>query len=112
MYKIPLSNYPNQKFTCTVPVNGENKNFRFELWYNYNAKYWLFSLFDVNNNSCLFSNIPLLITYGEWTNILYQFDYMKIGICFFISSESGRTDNPDDTNLGTSYLMIWGDNNE
>ncbi len=112
MYKIPLSNYPNQTFTCNVPVNGENKNFRFELWYNYDAKYWLLSLFDINSNSYLVSNLPLLVTYGEWANMFYQIDYMKIGICFIVPSESGRTDNPDDTNLGTSYLMIWGDNNE
>ena len=47
MYRIPLTNSPNQTFTCIVPVNNRNVNLRFRLWYNYAAKYWLFSLYDV-----------------------------------------------------------------
>lgn len=112
MYRIPLTNYPNQKFVCTVPVNDENKNFRFELWYNYQAEYWLFSLYDLQTNSYLFSNLPMLTTYGQWCNMFYQLDYLKIGICFMVPSTSGISDNPNEDNIGTGYLMIWGDNNE
>ena len=112
MVKIPLTNSPNQKFTCTVPVNGENKNFRFELWYNYQAEYWLFSLYDILTESYIFSNLPLLSSNYKFYDILYQLDYMKIGVCIMLPLIVDKKSAADDKNLGTSYVMIWGDNNE
>ena len=46
LYKIPLTNSPNQTFRVTVPVNNENKTFTIKLNYNDQAKYWNFSLYD------------------------------------------------------------------
>ena len=112
MVKIPLTNSPNQKFTCTVPVNGENKNFRFELWYNYQAEYWLYSLYDISTESYIFSNLPLLSSNYKFYDILYQLDYMKIGVCIMLPLIVDKKSAADDKNLGTSYVMIWGDNNE
>ena len=112
MVKIPLTNSPNQKFTCTVPVNGENKNFRFELWYNYQAEYWLFSLYDISTESYIFSNLPLLSSNYKFYDILYQFGYMKIGVCIMLPLIVDNKSAANDKNLGTSYVMIWGDNNE
>ena len=112
MVKIPLTNSPNQKFTCTVPVNGENKNFKFELWYNYQAEYWLFSLYDISTESYIFSNLPLLSSNYKFYDILYQLDYMKIGVCIMLPLTVDKKSAADDKNLGTSYVMIWGDNNE
>lgn len=112
MVKIPLTNSPNQKFICTVPVNGENKNFRFELWYNYQAEYWLFSLYDISTESYIFSNLPLLSSNYKFYDILYQLDYMKIGVCIMLPLIIDKKSAADDKNLGTSYVMIWGDNNE
>lgn len=112
MVKIPLTNSPNQKFTCAVPVNGENKNFRFELWYNYQAEYWLFSLYDISTESYIFSNLPLLSSNYKFYDILYQLDYMKIGVCIMLPLIVDKKSAADDKNLGTSYVMIWGDNNE
>ena len=112
MVKIPLTNSPNQKFTCTVPVNGENKNFKFELWYNYQAEYWLFSLYDISTESYIFSNLPLLSSNYKFYDILYQLDYMKIGVCIILPLIVDKKSAADDKNLGTSYVMIWGDNNE
>ena len=112
MVKIPLTNSPNQRFTCTVPVNGENKNFRFELWYNYQAEYWLFSLYDISTESYIFSNLPLLSSNYKFYDILYQLDYMKIGVCIMLPLIVDKKSAADDKNLGTSYVMIWGDNNE
>ena len=112
MVKIPLTNSPNQKFTCTVPVNGENKNFKFELWYNYQAEYWLFSLYDISTESYIFSNLPLLSSNYKFYDILYQLNYMKIGVCIMLPLIVDKKSAADDKNLGTSYVMIWGDNNE
>lgn len=112
MVKIPLTNNPKQKFQCNVPINGENRNFRFELWYNYIAKYWLFSLFDVATESCIFSNLPLISSNHDFYDILVQLEYMRIGMCIMLPVVKENKSQADDTDLGTSYLMIWGDNNE
>ena len=112
MVVIPLTNYPNQKFQCNVPVNGENKKFRFELWYNEIAKYWLLSLFDVATESCIFSNFPLLSSNYKFYDILCQLQYKYIGKCIMLPVVSDRKSMADDKNLGTSYLMVWGDNDE
>ena len=112
MVKIPLTNSPNQKFTSTIPVNGENKSFRFELWYNYQAQYWLFSLYDIATESYIFTNFPLLSSNNKFYDILCQLDYMKIGICVMLPLIDDKKSAADENNLGTSYVMIWGDNNE
>lgn len=112
MYRIPLTNAPNQTFNCTIPVNGNNKEFRFDLWYNYEAEYWLLTLSDVKTEQVILSNIPLLCSNSFYYDIFYQLGYLKIGICSILPIVEDIKSMPDNTNLGTSYLMIWGDNNE
>ena len=110
MYKIPLTNSPNQTFTCIVPVNDKNVNLRFKLWYNYSAKYWLFSLEDVKTEKEIISNLPLLVSGGQFSNILAQLDYMKIGIMIVVPLVPDLLENPNDENVGSSYALVWGDN--
>lgn len=110
MYKIPVSNSPNQSFVCTVPVNGRNLDLKFSLWYNTQANYWLLSAEDVRNGKVLFSNLPMISSSRLFSNILYQLEYMKIGICIVLPIIDNEKSMPDDKNLGTGYLMIWGDN--
>lgn len=112
MYKIPLTNYPNQSFTCNVPVNGSNIEFRFELWYNEVAGYWLLSLYKVIGNVPLFSNLPLLHSINTFSNILCQLGYKNIGGCIIAPTYIDRRSMPDDNGLGTTYIMVWGDNIE
>lgn len=112
MVKIPLTNSPNQTFTCSVPINGANKRFKFNLWYNYQANYWLFSLYDVQNESWIFLNLPLLVYKGSEWNIIHQLDYMKIGICIILPVVEDKVGNPTKDDIGTHYLMIWGDNSD
>lgn len=110
MYRIPLTNSPNQTFTCIVPINEKNVNLRFRLWYNYHAKYWLLSLDDVKTEKAIFDNLPLLVSKGEFANVMAQLDYMKIGICIAVPLVPDLLDNPNDENLGTAYALVWGDN--
>ena len=110
MYRIPLTNSPNQTFTCIVPVNDKNVNLRFRLWYNYAAKYWLFSLYDVKTEKEIISNLPLLVSTGKFSHILVPLDYMKIGIMVVAPLEPDLLESPDDENLGSNYALVWGDN--
>ena len=108
MYKIPLTNSPNQTFNCIVPVNGENHNLRFTLWYNYKAKYWLMSIFEITENKEMFENLPLLVSKGRFENILCQLGYMDLGMAGVVPLIDSL-ENPDNTNLGTAYILLWGD---
>ena len=110
MYKIPLTNSPNQTFSCSIPLNGKNVRFEFNLWYNYQAEYWMLSLYDYASEKLLFSNLPLLASNGKFSNMFYQLEYMMIGICIMVPTIEDVKSQADDTNLGTSYIMIWGDN--
>ena len=83
-----------------------------KLWYNYKAEYWLFSLYDIATESYIFTNFPLLSSNNKFYDILCQLDYMKIGICVMLPLIDDKKSAADENNLGTSYVMIWGDNNE
>ena len=110
MYKVPLTNSPNQSFKCIIPVNGNNIKFKFNLWYNYSAKYWLITAVNLLTGEEYFSNLPLLTSYGKYSDILYQLDYKGIGCCIMVPMEDEFTGQANDQNIGKTYIMIWGDN--
>ena len=110
MYKIPLTNSPNQSFKCTIPVNGTNIPFKFSLWYNYKAGYWNISATNTTTGELYFNNIPLLTSKGKFADILNQFGYMHIGVCIMVSMEEDNGSAANEENIGKSYLMVWGDN--
>ena len=110
MLIVPLSNSPNQTFNIVVPVDGENRTFKFDLWYNEVAEYWLITATDTKTNTKLFDNLPLLTSYGEFFNILTQLTYKKIGTAGVLpNSADFKKSMPNDKNLGTEYVLIWGD---
>lgn len=111
MLKIPLTNAPNQRFQCTLPVNDGNTIFVFELWYNYQAEYWLLSLTNKTTNEQIFVNLPLLATKNAvFGNIMCQLGYKNVGICYVIPTSEDIKSMPNDKELGDLYLMLWGDN--
>lgn len=110
MYKVPLTNSPNQTFKCTIPVNGNNIPFKFDLWYNYSAEYWLISATNTLTGELYFSNLPLLSSYGKYCDILHQLNYKNIGCCIMVMMEDDIGDRANDQNIGKSFLMVWGDN--
>lgn len=110
MYKVPLTNSPNQTFKCTIPVNGNNIPFSFTLWYNYSAKYWLLSATNTLTGELYFSNLPMLTSYGKYCNMLNQLSYKGIGCCIMVPTEEGVGGRANDKNIGKSFIMVWGDN--
>lgn len=110
MYKVPLTNSPNQSFKCTLPVNGGNIQFKFELWYNEQAKYWLISATNVQTGELYFSNLPLLTSKGKFADILNQLGYKGIGCCIMVPVDDQNGSQANDKDIGKSYIMVWGDN--
>ncbi len=110
MYKIPLTNSPNQTFKVVVPVNDENKTFTVKLNYNEQAEYWSLSLFDSFDETPIFMNLPMLSSKYRYANILRQLDYKRIGSIYIAPIYETENSAPDASNLGTNYILIWGDN--
>lgn len=109
-YKIiPLTSDPDQSFACTIPVNGENLKLGFRVKYNTVGDYWALSIYD-KSKKCLINSLPLVYSEYPAANLLDAYDYLKIGSACLVKVGNSTTDRPDDTNLGTDFLLVWGDN--
>lgn len=102
---FPLDNAPNQTWSASVNINGGISTFFLELNYNEIAGYWSMTISDGNQN-LLLSAVPLLCG----LNILAPYAYLGIGSIFILNVGNSDTDSPTDTNLGTDFVMVWGDN--
>lgn len=102
--RIPLTT-SNQAFTCTLEIDGKNKKLAFSVRYNEIAKYWTMTVTDPTIGSVLLSSIPLLPA----GNILGQYAYLQIGSAYVVNTGNTDTDRPGATNLGTDWILVWGD---
>ena len=110
MFVVPLSPFPNQSFNIVIPVDGVNRSFRFDLWYNEVAEYWLMTVTDIKTQEVLFRNFPLLTSTNAMLNLLKQLSYKEIGMaCVLPRIIDYSKSMPDDENLGTDYVLVWGD---
>jgi hypothetical protein len=112
MYQIvPLSSNPNQSFLANLTVDGAALKLNLSFRFNEIAQYWTMSVADVNNVTIL-ASVPLLT--GSWpaANILGQYRYKQIGSCYLLNVTNGGSDldNPTGQNLGTDFILLWGDN--
>ena len=112
MQKIPLSNSPNHTFSATLSVNGRNVAFEFFLSYNEVGEYWTLRVKNPSTGVVILDSIPLLTDEYPDANFLSQYDYLKIGNAYIVRAAPADTDFPDNTNLGTLFLLVWGDNAE
>ena len=108
---VPLSSNPNQSFLANLTVNGVSLKLNLSFQFNEIAQYWTMSVADVNNNTIL-ASVPLLTGVWPAANILGQYQYLGIGSCYLLNITSGGTgsDYPNGQNLGTDFILLWGDN--
>lgn len=105
MYVIPLTTSPNQTFTSTIPIDGSKIKFNFFLRYNTESSCWVLDISDSSNNS-LVAGINLVTE----VNLLEQYSYLKIGSAYLVKVDTSLTyDSPNENNLGTSFVLLWGD---
>lgn len=103
-YTIPLTTEPNNTFQCALTINGTPYTFQFFLAYNTVAGYWCMTISNAKTNTVLLSSIPLV----TGCNLLEQYAYMGIGEAYIEKADSSEiNDSPDDTNLGTSFVLKW-----
>lgn len=107
---IPLTNSPNQTITVNLTVNGAALTLNLTINYMEIGQYWYMQVADANNK-LLLAQIPLLT--GSWpaANILEQYQYLRIGSAYVLNiSNTDVVDYPDANNLGTDFVLMWGDN--
>ncbi len=107
--KIPLTNEPNQKFTCTLQVDGQNKTLSFFVAYNAIAGYWTLDIADAATNTLLLASAPLIPGDYPADNILEQYAYLGIGSAYVVNVGNSPDDHAGGDNLGTDWILLWSD---
>jgi hypothetical protein len=111
-YKIvPLIPNANQSFTCTLPIDAKNMTLAFSFIYNGIGGYWFMSVTDVKTKTLLLDAVPLVTGEFPAADLLGQYGYLGIGSAVIVPTSSMASDIPDGTNLGTDYVLVWGDTN-
>jgi hypothetical protein len=106
---IPLDNAPNQSMTVMVNVNGQNISLGLSFRYNEAGGFWVMGISDPSTGIAIVANVPLLCGNYPAGNILRQYGYLGIGSAWLVNMGSTQ-DSPDNTNLGSGFVLIWGDN--
>jgi hypothetical protein len=108
---IPLTNAPNQSLTVTLNVDGANLTFNLTFGYNEVAGYWVMGIADSTGNVIL-AGVPLVSGDPPAANLLGQYAYLRIGSVYLLNVSGVPGDWPDDTNLGTDWVLAWADTPE
>jgi hypothetical protein len=106
---IPFTNDPNQTLTVSLSIDNGVKTLKLAAHFNEIAGYWVMDISDQFSNPLVFS-IPLVTGYAPAANLLAAHGSLGIGSAYVVNA-SGTTamDYPDQTNLGTDFLVIWSD---
>jgi hypothetical protein len=105
---IPVDSSPNQSFGTQVNVGGQNISLNLQLSYNTMMAYWEMTIRDAQQNPLAF-NIPLITGDYPGANLLQQFEYLGIGSAYILNATGSADDYPGPSNLGSDFLLIWGD---
>ena len=106
---VPLDNSPNQSFETSLFVDGKSLRVALSFRYNEMAAYWVMKIADVEADRVLLDSIPLVTGQYPAANLLAQYAYLRIGSAYVIPVGGPELDFPSDTNLGTSFFLVWGD---
>lgn len=102
--EIKLDNSPNQTMKVELNIDGGTKVLQLILRYNMMANYWVMTILD-SLGVMVLDSIPLL----TGLNILKPYKYLKIGSAALLKVGSTVKDYPDDTDLGSDFILGWGD---
>lgn len=105
---IPLTTAPNQSLVITPVVNGVPITLQLDLIYNEMAGYWSLSISN-SIGTLLLSSLPLITGSYPAANILKQYGYLGIGSAYVINTSNSGYDYPNNYNLGSEFVLVWGD---
>lgn len=105
---IPINADPNQTAQFTAFIDGHNKSFKIRLRFNERAGYWAMTIVDPATDTVILDSVPLVPDVAPDPNTLSQFAYLGVGSVALVNV-SGTPDDPNETNLGKDYVLVWGD---
>lgn len=108
MQQLPVDTSPNQTFSATLEINGENVSLSFFLRYSEIAGYWLMDI--IRAGETLISSLPLVSGQYPAGNLLRAFNYMGIGSIYLVKAVDTTEDYPGIDSLGSDWVVLWGDN--
>ena len=106
--ELPLTSDPNQTFSSTLNINGENVALSFFLRFSEVAGYWLLDI--LRNGSPILATLPLVPGSGNSKNLLRQQAYLGIGSMYLVNVSGTSEEYPSSSTLGTDWALLWGDN--
>lgn len=109
---IPLDKGPNQSFLIMLPINKKNVKLLLDIGFKEVCNYWTMTIKNPQTKEVILSNIPLLNggMDRKSANILRQFQHLNLGSAFVVKTTEVDIDSPDDSSLGTDFVLVWGDN--
>jgi len=106
-FTIALTTRPNseQSFKLTLEGGKRNINIKLRLRYMDLCDYWLADITDNDSGEELISSLPLVCG----ADLLGQFEHLKLGHAWVVKVEPTELQMPDNEALGSTFLLIWGD---
>lgn len=103
---VPLTNQPysEQEFKLTLK-NKRNINIKLKLRYNDLYEDWTAEIIDNSTGKTLIDTLPLV----PGVNLLGQFGYLNIGEAYIVPATDTELMMPDNTTLGSVFVLVWGD---
>lgn len=110
--EIPLTCVPNsrQTFKLTLGAESKKKNVVIELRLRYLDRYdlWLADVVNAVTREIIVAGMPLVLG----VNLLEQVGYKGAGEAYMIKDRPVNLEHPNNKTLGSSFILIWGDNSE
>ena len=104
--RIPLDCTPFSQRTFKLTLEG-NRNVNILLKLRYHDLYdlWLADIIDNATGTALIVSLPMVLG----INLLEQYEYMNIGKAYLKAVEPTDLMQPDNKTLGSTFVLIWGD---
>lgn len=106
-YILPVTSQPNQTFKTVLPLGKRNVELTIQLSFREVAGYWTMNITD-KDGKMLLSGIPLL----KGGNLLAQYAYLDLGYLAVVEVNPTGVDYPGASQLGTDFILIWGEDDE
>ena len=105
---IPIDTTPDsiQTFKLSLEGGARNINIRLSLHYSDIFGLWRAKIVDNTSDAVLLDSLPLV----PGINLLGQYKYLNIGEAYIVATTSTDLMMPDNTTLGSTFVLVWGDN--
>lgn len=105
---VPLTSMPNQSLSVQLTVDGLPLTLNLTLNYSYMSGHWAMTVYSAQG-ALLLDSVPMLTGVYPAANMLAQHAYLAIGSAYLLNVGSSDADYPGANDLGSDFLLVWGD---